>query len=36
LIVQLEGGEVASFAPITVHDLLNELIAAAEVDTLKL
>jgi tetratricopeptide (TPR) repeat protein len=36
LIVQLEGGEVASFAPITVHDMLNELIAAAEVDTLKL
>jgi tetratricopeptide (TPR) repeat protein len=36
LAAQLAGGEVATFAPITVQDLLNELIEEAEMDTLKL
>ena len=36
LLVQLAGGESASFAPVTITDLLNELIAEAETDTLKL
>lgn len=36
LVAQLAGGEVASFAPITVQDLLNELIEETEMDTLKL
>ena len=36
LLMQLAGGEFASFAPVTITDLLNELIAEAETDTLKL
>lgn len=36
LVAQLAGGEVANFAPITVQDLMNELIEEAEMDTLKL
>ncbi|MCX7357277.1 MAG: hypothetical protein NT015_03900 [Alphaproteobacteria bacterium] len=36
LMAQLAGGEIANFAPITVQDLLNELIEEAEMDTLKL
>jgi predicted ATPase len=36
LVAQLAGGEVATFAPVTVQDLLNELIEEAELDTLKL
>ena len=36
LLAQLAGGEVANFAPVTVQDLLNELIEEAEMDTLKL
>lgn len=36
VLAQLQGGEVANIAPVTVQDLLNELMAEAEMDTLKL
>lgn len=34
--VQLDGGEATAFAPITVQDLLNEIVEETELDTLKL
>ncbi|ANP47488.1 adenylate/guanylate cyclase domain-containing protein [Candidatus Viadribacter manganicus] len=36
LIAQLDGGAPATFAPVTVQDLLKELLAEAEVDSLRL
>ena len=36
LMVQLAGGDVANFAPVTVQALLSELVEEAEIDTLKL
>ncbi|MBL8547899.1 MAG: hypothetical protein JNL81_15640 [Hyphomonadaceae bacterium] len=36
LVTQLKGGRPANMAPVTVQDLLSELVAEAEVDTLKL
>lgn len=36
LIKALDGGAPATFAPVTIQDLLSELIAEAEVDSLKL
>lgn len=36
LIAELDGGAPATFAPVTIQDLLNELVAEAEVDSLRL
>ncbi len=36
LSMELDGGVPATVAPITIQDLLNELIAEAEVDSLRL